>query len=119
MKGGFIEVVYAKVMDLAQRVGPFFGFLMGGCYGVGYGYSWIKDGDKSDFLQMCFGFGFGFLAAGLGRAQKKQTDMFVASEAEKRLDPNTPNSAKSNVPQIAAEIAEQRAEATVSNRETK
>lgn len=105
-KQGLFETFYEKAMDVAQRVGPVFGFLMGLCYAVGYGFSWFKGGDKGDFLQMCFGLGFGFLAAGLGRGQKKAAEVYIANEAQKRIeDPEKPNI--SEVPAINEEMKKQ------------
>ena len=105
--------LYERGLDLAQRVGPVCGGAAGICYAAAYGYPWLLDvlspeaeGSRSDFAQMAFGVGFAFVAMGLGRALKKQSDMFVASEAEKRIQNPALNS-MSAVPQIQKEIDKQ------------
>lgn len=57
--------------------------------------------------------GYGGLLMAIGGAAfraKKTTDILVASEAEKRLDPGTPHSPESAVPAIQNEIEKQQAE---------
>ena len=105
--------LYDKAMDLAQRVGPVFGFMVGFFYAVAYLIYFFGDHDLSNLAQSAFGLGFGFLAAGLGRGQKKAAEiqvkaaaMLAASEAEKRIvNPNLPPS--SIVPEIQEQIEKQ------------
>jgi hypothetical protein len=105
---------YEKAMDMAQRIGPVFGFLVGLFYSSAYVIYFLKDRDLSNLAQAAFGLGFGFAAAGLGRGQKKQTEIIVASESEKRLDPKNTLTADSVVPEIQREMVKQS-----SNRKTK
>lgn len=88
--------------DVAKRVGPWAGGLAGVCYAGAYVVYFIKNKDLSDLAQAFFGIGFAGLSLGLGR----NTEITVASEAEKRrlvatMPPN------SQIPEIQKEIAKQ------------
>ena len=104
MKTGLFE----WAANLAQRVGPVFGLVMGLCYAGAYAGYWWEDHSGGNFAQVCFGLGFGVFALAIGRSQKKATDIYVASEAEKRIE-NPALSNTSDVPQIQREIESQQA----------
>ena len=80
---------------------------MGLCYSAAYSAYFIKNQDLSDLAQVFFGLGFASAAYGIGKSLKKNTDIMVSSEAEKRIkSTNLPSS--SDVPQIQTEIAKQK-----------
>lgn len=98
--------LYEKALDLAQRVGPLFGCIMGLCYSGAYASYWFDGHSKGDLAQVFFGLGFAAFALGLGRAVKRATDINVAAQAENRI--NNPNlSSTSQIPEIQHEIKRQ------------
>lgn len=111
--------LYEKGLDLAQRVGPTAGLLGGLFYSAAYAYGFVQDAidsateaSRGDFAQVCFGLAFGAVAAGLGRAQKKATDLYVENEAEKRINsPTLPT--QTQIPSLKREIAKQQADAEI------
>lgn len=103
MKGG----IWSGLLDLAARVGPVCGGAGGLFYAGAYATYFWKGQDLSDLAQVFFGLAFGALSVGLGRALKKNTDIIVASEAEKRIQNPALDNA-SAVPQIQNEIDKQR-----------
>lgn len=107
------------IIGLATRVGPLFGCIMGLCYAAAYAIYFLRDSDLGSLAQVFFGLGFAAMSLGLGRAIRGLSSLFVASEAEKRIDSDALTSS-SNIPVIQREIDLQRAGTSpVANRESR
>lgn len=106
-------------LDYMSKAGPTWGGFGGLCYSIAYLLYFVKNHDLSDLAQVFFGLAFAASVYGIGRSIKRSTDIMVASEAEKRLDPNTANTSSSIVPQINEAIQSQRADAVGGGRETR
>jgi len=92
---------------------------MGLCYAAAYALYALRDKDLGSAAQVFFGLGFASMSLGLGRAVRGLSSLYVANEAEKRIDnPQLPS--KSNIPAIAREMDSQRAgTSSVANRESR